>query len=96
MDTPLETGDLFEVYNELISAQHVWFDIGLALKLDASDLKAINGDHQDTKSRLRETLRAVLEKYVITWRDIVNALNSSVVRHNVLATKIENKHSGKF
>ncbi|XP_064390639.1 uncharacterized protein LOC135338431 isoform X3 [Halichondria panicea] len=65
--------DLFSIPD----TDHKWFDIGLALGLNASTLQNVKGANNNDLKRKREMFRKVLEaKPSLTWREMLLTLKS--------------------
>ncbi len=65
--------DLFSIPD----TDHKWFDIGLALGLNASTLQNVMGANNNDLKRKREMFRKVLEaKPSLTWREMLLTLKS--------------------
>ncbi len=85
--------DLQDIYSRIIKAKKDWFDIGLALGIQADTLEGIESNKNSDKARLREMLTHWLRSSPSrTWKDICDALRSDTVRQDVLADAIEGKY----
>ena len=81
------------MYEKLKSASPNWFDLGLALKLDYTDLANIEENyHGGNDGRLRQVLARRLQSGgPLTWGGICTALRHSLVARNDVALEIQSQ-----
>lgn len=86
-----------DVYKELYSVRSNWYNFGLELKIEDSDLKAIQRKHLDNPDEcLREVLSTWLNNSTKhTWTILANALRSKTIGHGALAVEVEKKHQSE-
>lgn len=93
-ENQLGTNNLQEILSELMDAINEWFNLGLALGIQGPTLKDIESNEKYNRDRLREMLVHWLRTSPSrTWRDICNGLRSNLVKHYILADKIEKKYN---
>ena len=80
---------LYLAYEALFPVSSNWHNLGLALGLSESTLKTIDYYYRDCKDCLRETLALRITEKMLTWRDIISALRSDIVKNNELNLFIE-------
>ena len=86
--------DFTQVYEALQSACDKSFELGLKLNLSYDEVKEIHTDHQTSQRRLCEVIAAFLERNERpTWQDIIDALNSPLVKLPALARTIDGRFS---
>ena len=86
----LEESDLDLLTQELSGMKQKWYEIGVDLGLEVSE---IHHQYSDPNVCLRETLRAELQHSApTTWRNIVDALRSPDVGESQLADQLEAKY----
>ena len=79
------------MFKSVFDARAKWYDIGLELKMDAGSLDAIE---KDNPRDVQDCLRALLRKWLRrsqpkpTWGALVEALESSLIGEELLASKI--------
>lgn len=85
--------ELREVFSELHGVQAKWWNIGLQLKVPNATLHAIQNDPKLEKdeARLREMLDGRIKQGVLTWDEIVEALEDVTVNEKGLAEDIRNR-----
>ena len=88
--------DLQDVYTKLYEARGKWFEIGLALKLKFTILKAIEIEQSNNQSDcLREMLAYRIQSGgPLTWTDLCNCLRHPTIGRNDLATKPDQELTG--
>ena len=92
----LEVKDLAEIKEDIWGARKKWYEIGLQLKLIATDLEVIEADYQSTDRRFSEMLLQWLKKGKnCTWRAIIDALSSHPVGEDFISACIEKKYCPK-
>ena len=88
--------ELSTVIDELYEARHKWFDIGLQLKLDHSELKSIEdkyrSDPGDCFRQMFISWKTSSNQVPKAWSTLANVLRRSSIKHDELATKIEEKY----
>ena len=88
--------ELPKVINELYEARHKWFDIGLQLQLDHSELKSIEDKYRsDPGDCFRQMLiawKTSSSQAHKTWSTLANILRQPAIRYEELATKVEEKY----
>ena len=95
--------NLFDINTELIPVAGKWRNIGLALRLDDSQLGIIQDNNSDVITRLTDMLRQWLNKtYDMerfgqpSWQMLAEAVRRPAGGHNpALAAQIEEKHGGR-
>ena len=93
---------LFDVKRELLPVTDRWKDIGLALRLDYSQLNQIQKDNRDSRDCLTEMLHLWLTRTYDTerfgepsWRLLVEAVKDPAGGNDpALAKKIAGKYGG--
>ena len=86
----LKEEDLSDVQDELWEARIKWYDIGLRLRIPASDLDVIENDGGDTGARFRNMLLKWLRQGKnCTWEALIKALSSPSVGYTTLANSIQ-------
>ena len=89
----LGTKDLVHVYEELFYVRAKWRPIGLKLGLDPGTLDAIKQGQANPHDRLEAVLLDWLQVTKgATWEQLINALQSALVREIKLAEKLELKY----
>jgi len=89
----LDIDDLVAVQNAIHSCRTKWYDLGLQLKVPVDTLKTFEIDYQSSSDRLREVITTWLKNGENpTWRAIVEALRSPVIREANLAKKIHQEY----
>ena len=95
--------NLFDINTELVPVAGKWRNIGLALRLNDSQLGIIQDNHSDVTTRLTDMLRQWLNKtYDVerfgqpSWQMLAEAVRSPAGGNNpALATQIDKKHGGR-
>ena len=81
--------DLRKVYKATFEARNEWKNILLELEVSSANIDNIGVRCRDNpKDCYREGLKEWLEGGEISWKDLVEALSSPTVGHNVVATVI--------
>ena len=90
----LSVNDLHVVMEELNDARAKWDDIGLQLCMSVGTLDAIKEQYDDPSHCLKEALKTWLKTCPSppTWKNIVDALQSSTVGEVRLAADLEQKY----
>ena len=87
---------LKRVLNELSDAKSKWYNIGIELELDISELESIKKDKREsTYDCFRETIVAwfkSISQIPKTWSTLAEALKAPLVGFGQLATQIEEKY----
>ena len=78
-----------EVYTALFKVQDQWYDIGLQLDMEPSELKVIQKNNPSSKERLREMITQRRNQGNFTWELIAEALENPTVGQNQLAGEIK-------
>ncbi len=79
-------------YEALYPARKKWLDIGMKLGADYEDLDVIEEDNKnDCQKCLRKTLGLLFHTKPPTQRDVIEALESSIVNRKALARKLKRK-----
>ena len=88
--------ELHTVINELYEARHKWFDIGIQLQLDHSELKGIEdkyrSDPGDCFRQMFIAWKTSSSQAPKTWSTLTAILRQPSIKYEELATKIEEKH----
>ena len=95
------TGDLFDIYSELLPVANKWKNIGLALRLTSDSLNSI-GTNENVTDHLLEVLDQWLRKaYNVklfgdpSWKLLVKAVSHPAGGNDrALAEKIAQNHQG--
>ena len=95
MDTTLTRRDIIRVAEELYELRAKWKILGLVLGLRTSTVDAIDVEWRDTADQFIQVIDVFLKQVEPrpTWRVIVNALRSPLIRDHGLARKIEAKYT---
>lgn len=86
-----------DVFEALKSVASKWYNIGLELDLDGSQLHNVESDLKASPSSinheklLEETLKIRLETGELSWKDVVHALNR--VGEGAMAERLAQEHS---
>ncbi len=92
----LTGADILTICQSLKTASYNWFDLGLALGVNNSDLKDIEDKYRHNKRCLREMVSKRLEvtdpKHPMTWPYICECLSSPTVERNDVAQEIEDNY----
>lgn len=92
----LSENDLQEVQKELWKVRSNWYNFGLEIKMEPSDLDAIM---QTCKEKSNECFRSLLSSWLKradpkpTWNVVVTALRAETVNYGQLADTIEQKYT---
>ena len=86
--------DLSCVFEELLDANHKWFNLGLKLKLNATTLVCVRDQYSDPSEALREMLLHWLKMVdpPPTWEGLACALESRTVGEPRLAEQLRTKY----
>ena len=87
--------DLQEVYKELFNARTKWYNIGLELRINPTDLDVINMKFKDDPDTcLRESLSKWLKQgdSKPMWATLVSALKCPTVGFNQLSEQVQKRH----
>ena len=88
--------ELSTVINELYEARHKWFDIGIQLQLDHSELKSIEdkyrSDPGDCFRQMFISWKTSSSQAPKAWSTLANVLRQPSIRYDELAVKIEEKY----
>ncbi len=88
--------DILTICQSLKTASYNWFDLGLALGVNNSDLKDIEDEYRHNKRCLREMVSKRLEvtdpKHPMTWPYMCECLRSPTVERNDVAEEIEDNY----
>ena len=88
----LNEDDLYDVQDEIWDARSKWYNIGLGLKIPASDLDVIDKDRGDIEAKFRSMLLKWLRSgKACTWGALIKALSSRSVEQTKLAENIQQK-----
>ncbi len=80
------------IYEALYPARKKWVDICMKLGADCEDLDVIDEDNKnDSQKCLRKTLVHLFQTKPPTRRDVIKALQSSIVNHRALAGRLKKK-----
>ena len=95
MDTTLTMRDLVGVAEELVDVGTKSKMLGLVLGLEKSTVEAIHMDYRDPGDQLLHVIAEFLKQAepIPTWRVIVSALRSPLIRARGLAREIEAKYT---
>ncbi|XP_064407367.1 uncharacterized protein LOC135352115 isoform X2 [Halichondria panicea] len=92
----LTGADIQIIRDSLKNASKDWFDLGLALGMNITDLKDIEDQHASNKRRLTEMVVKRLEvtdpEHPMTWPYICECLRRPTVERNDVAEEIEDKY----
>ncbi|XP_064402664.1 uncharacterized protein LOC135348400 isoform X9 [Halichondria panicea] len=92
----LTGADIQTIRDSLKNASKDWFDLGLALGMNITDLKDIEDQHANNKRRLTEMVGKRLEvtdpEHPMTWPYICDCLRRPTVARNDVAKEIEDKY----
>ena len=81
------------MFEELYSARTKWYNIGLGLHMNSTDLDAIKVKHRDDPDEcFRELLSTWLKQRNTTWDDLVKALKSPTVGFEELSETVQKRH----
>ncbi len=81
--------DFSDVYRTLYQASPKWYNLGLALGLDAGTLNIIEHDNKECETCLRKALDQRHAIRRLTWAEIDQALRQPTVQMNTLADEIQ-------
>ena len=90
--------DLKQVLSGLYPTRTKWYNIGLELEVPVETLESIKSENKDDVGAcLREMLLCALRSTTpeLTWKGIIEALNSVMVEEGQLAKSLEEKHVPK-
>ena len=92
----LNSEDLVTLVNELHEVRHLWFDIGIQLRMQLSELEVIQSQHPRHPERcLREMLSIWLTREVPslpTWQRVVDALFAPPIDKPHVAERIKQSY----
>ena len=91
--------DLRSITNELGSVIDKWFQIGVQLGVSESKLRQIEADYHTLDRRFSEMISFWLNgntKVAVTWRSLVEVLDSCFVNEKGLANQLREKLGLKF
>ncbi len=81
--------DFSDVYRALYQASPKWYNLGLALGLDAGTLNIIEHDNKECETCLRKALDQRHAVRRLPWAEIDQALRQPTVQMNSLADEIQ-------
>ena len=92
--TSLGENDLGRVFDEVMSANHNWFNLGLKLKLNVTTLVCVRDQYTNPSTALREMLLHWLKTAdpPPTWEGLACALESHTVGESRLAEQLRTKY----
>ena len=93
IDKTLHQSDIRKIVKELYEVRAKSRMLGLVLGLPKSTVEAIHMQWRDPADQLLQVIAEFLQKERPTWRVIINALMSPVIREHALARKIEAKYT---
>ena len=91
--------DLRSVTNELGSVMDKWFQIGVQLGLSETKLHQIESDHRTADRCFSEVIIFWLKgntQVAVTWKSLVDVLDSSFVNERGLAKRLKEKLTGEL
>ena len=89
----LSINNLSEVFEKLYIARTKWYNIGLGLHMNSTDLDAIKMKLRDDADKcFRELLSTWLKQKNTTWDDLDKALKSPTVGFEELSETVQNRH----
>ena len=83
--------DLLEVI-EATNDIRDWFTLGLVLKIDHTELKALEEQYHDLRRRRQEMLISWISSGNATWGSLAEALRNPSVNECSVAERIEEKY----
>ena len=94
-DSTLDESDIYDIYGELYDVRANSMALGLALGVPKSTVDAIHVQYRHLTDQLVQVITEFLEQKEPrpTWRVIVKALRSPLIREHRLARKIEAKYT---
>ena len=91
--------DLRSVTNELGSMMNKWFQMGVQLGLSETKLHQIESDHRTADRCFSEVIIFWLKgntKVAVTWKSLVQVLESSFVNEQGLAKRLREMLAGEL
>ena len=89
----LNSDNLKKIQDVIWDARDEWFNLGLQLNIKIVELKVISTENEKVKSRFREMLLLWLKMTdpLLSWEDLLTALEHNSVRCGDLAKEIRKK-----
>ena len=79
-----------ELLELLAGIKHLWYEIGLALRIPDAELEGLRQNHVNNIVRLSKVLQCwINQNKEVTWNSIITALRSEIVGQTQVGQKIE-------